>query len=122
MRKGLGFFIVRLGGQLEWFMDVLSSVLHELWFESASCRRHDLRAPWRLRFDGGLRGVTSWCRGAAASLWTVNNRALLSFGTWAQIGPNDFGKARWRGGQGAHLGGAGGGLVQSGRAQPAARD
>ena len=57
MRKGLGFFIVRLGGQLEWFTDVLSSVLRELRFESASYRRLDLRAPWRLRFDGGLRGV-----------------------------------------------------------------
>lgn len=38
-------------------MDVLSSVLRELRFESASYRRLDLRAPWRLRFDGGLRGV-----------------------------------------------------------------
>ena len=35
----------------------LSSVLRELRFESASYRRLDLCAPWRLRFDGGLRGV-----------------------------------------------------------------
>ena len=38
-------------------MDVLSSVPRELRFESASYRRLDLRAPWRLHFDGGLRGV-----------------------------------------------------------------
>lgn len=38
-------------------MDVLSAVLRELRLESASYRRLELRAPWRLRFDGGLRGV-----------------------------------------------------------------
>lgn len=38
-------------------MDVLSSVLRELRLESAAYRVLDLRAPWRLRFDGGLRGV-----------------------------------------------------------------
>ncbi len=47
-------------------MDVLSSVLRELRLESAAYRRLVLRAPWRLRFDGGLRGVhivvTGRCR------------------------------------------------------------
>lgn len=38
-------------------MDVLSAVLRELRLDSASYRALDLRAPWRLRFDGGLRGV-----------------------------------------------------------------
>jgi AraC-like DNA-binding protein len=38
-------------------MDVLSSVLRELRLHSASYRLLRLRAPWRLRFDGGLRGV-----------------------------------------------------------------
>lgn len=37
--------------------DVLSSVLREVRLESASYRRLELTAPWRLRFDGGLRGV-----------------------------------------------------------------
>lgn len=38
-------------------MDLLSAVLSELRLESASYRRLELTAPWRLRFDGGLRGV-----------------------------------------------------------------
>ena len=38
-------------------MDVLSSVLRELRLDSATYRSLSLRAPWRLRFDGGLRGV-----------------------------------------------------------------
>lgn len=38
-------------------MDVLSSVLRELRLESASYRLLRLRAPYRVRFDGGLRGV-----------------------------------------------------------------
>lgn len=38
-------------------MDVLSSVLRELRLESASYRLLRLRSPWRVRFDGGLRGV-----------------------------------------------------------------
>ncbi|HEY7595168.1 MAG TPA: AraC family transcriptional regulator [Actinophytocola sp.] len=38
-------------------MDVLSAVLRELRLQSASYRLLRLRAPWRVRFDGGLRGV-----------------------------------------------------------------
>jgi AraC-like DNA-binding protein len=38
-------------------MDVLSAVLRELRLDSASYRALELDAPWRLRFDGGLRGV-----------------------------------------------------------------
>jgi AraC-like DNA-binding protein len=38
-------------------VDVLSSVLRELRLDSATYRSLSLRAPWRLRFDGGLRGV-----------------------------------------------------------------
>ncbi|MBM7804319.1 AraC-like DNA-binding protein [Geodermatophilus bullaregiensis] len=38
-------------------MDLLSSVLREVRLESAAYRLLELRAPWRLRFDGGLRGV-----------------------------------------------------------------
>src|ERR1044072_1552930 len=38
-------------------MDVLSAVLRELRLRSASYRVLRLRAPWRIRFDGGLRGV-----------------------------------------------------------------
>jgi len=37
-------------------MDPLSAVLRELRLESAAYRVLELRAPWRLRFDGGLRG------------------------------------------------------------------
>lgn len=47
-------------------MDVLSAVLRELRLESASYRRLELRAPWRLRFDGGLRGVHVLVRGACS--------------------------------------------------------
>jgi AraC-like DNA-binding protein len=47
-------------------VDVLSSVLRELRLESASYRRLELRAPWRLRFDGGLRGVHVLVRGACS--------------------------------------------------------
>ncbi len=38
-------------------MDVLSAVLRELRLDSATYRSLTLRSPWRLRFDGGLRGV-----------------------------------------------------------------
>ena len=38
-------------------VDLLSSVLRELRLDSAAYRSLSLRAPWRLRFDGGLRGV-----------------------------------------------------------------
>jgi mannose-6-phosphate isomerase-like protein (cupin superfamily) len=38
-------------------MDLLSAVLKELRLDSAAYRVLALRAPWRLRFDGGLRGV-----------------------------------------------------------------
>ena len=38
-------------------MDLLSSVLRELRLDSAAYRSLELHAPWRLRFDGGLRGV-----------------------------------------------------------------
>jgi AraC-like DNA-binding protein len=38
-------------------MDLLSAVLKELRLDSAAYRVLDLHAPWRLRFDGGLRGV-----------------------------------------------------------------
>ncbi|MGZ4619508.1 MAG: AraC family transcriptional regulator [Frankiaceae bacterium] len=44
-------------------MDVLSSVLRELRLESATYRSLRLRAPWRLEFDGGLRGVHVFVRG-----------------------------------------------------------
>lgn len=44
-------------------MDVLSSVLRELRLESATYRLLRLRAPWRVRFDGGLRGVHVLVRG-----------------------------------------------------------
>jgi AraC-like DNA-binding protein len=38
-------------------MDQLSAVLKELRLDSAAYRVLELHAPWRLRFDGGLRGV-----------------------------------------------------------------
>ncbi|WP_419751946.1 AraC family transcriptional regulator [Geodermatophilus sp. CPCC 206100] len=38
-------------------MDLLSAVLQELRLTSAAYRSLELHAPWRLRFDGGLRGV-----------------------------------------------------------------
>jgi AraC-like DNA-binding protein len=38
-------------------VDLLSEVLRELRLASATYRSLSLRAPWRLRFDGGLRGV-----------------------------------------------------------------
>ncbi len=38
-------------------MDLLSAVLKELRLDSAAYRVLELHAPWRLRFDGGLRGV-----------------------------------------------------------------
>jgi AraC-like DNA-binding protein len=38
-------------------MDLLSAVLRELRLDSASYRVLELHDPWRLRFDGGLRGV-----------------------------------------------------------------
>jgi AraC-like DNA-binding protein len=38
-------------------MDLLSAVLRELRLASATYRSLSLHAPWRLRFDGGLRGV-----------------------------------------------------------------
>lgn len=38
-------------------MDLLSAVLSELRLESAAYRVLELHAPWRLRFDGDLRGV-----------------------------------------------------------------
>jgi AraC-like DNA-binding protein len=38
-------------------VDLLSSVLRDLRLDSATYRSLLLRAPWRLRFDGGLRGV-----------------------------------------------------------------
>ena len=44
-------------------MDLLSSVLRELRLDSATYRSLTLRAPWRLRFDGGLRGVHIVVRG-----------------------------------------------------------
>lgn len=44
-------------------MDILSAVLRELRLESASYRSLVLHAPWRLRFDGGLRGVHIVVRG-----------------------------------------------------------
>lgn len=44
-------------------MDLLSSVLRELRLDSATYRSLRLRAPWRLRFDGGLRGVHIVVRG-----------------------------------------------------------
>lgn len=44
-------------------MDVLSSVLRELRLESATYRVLELHGTWRLRFDGGLRGVHVVVRG-----------------------------------------------------------
>ena len=44
-------------------MDLLSAVLRELRLASATYRSLSLRAPWRLRFDGGLRGVHVVVRG-----------------------------------------------------------
>ncbi len=44
-------------------MDILSAVLRELRLESATYRSLVLHAPWRLRFDGGLRGVHIVVRG-----------------------------------------------------------
>ena len=44
-------------------MDVLSAVLAELRLESAAYRHLTLRPPWRLLFDGGLRGVHVVVRG-----------------------------------------------------------
>jgi AraC-like DNA-binding protein len=44
-------------------VDLLSSVLRELRLDSATYRSLTLRAPWRLRFDGGLRGVHVVVRG-----------------------------------------------------------
>ena len=54
-------------------MDVLSSVLGDLRLESASYRRLELRAPWRVRFDGGLRGVHVVVAGS--STLTLDGRA-----------------------------------------------
>ncbi len=61
MRPRPGNVIVRLGGRAS--VDVLSSVLRELRLDSATYRSLSLRAPWRLRFDGGLRGVHIVVRG-----------------------------------------------------------
>jgi AraC-like DNA-binding protein len=44
-------------------VDLLSSVLREVRLDSAAYRSLSLRAPWRLRFDGGLRGVHIVVRG-----------------------------------------------------------
>jgi AraC-like DNA-binding protein len=60
MRQRPDHFITRLAGAP---MDVLSSVLRELRLDSASYRVLVLRAPWRLRFDGRLRGVHNVVRG-----------------------------------------------------------
>ena len=56
-------FIVRLGSP-GGGVDLLSSVLRELRLDSATYRSLSLRAPWRLRFDGGLRGVHIVVRGS----------------------------------------------------------
>ncbi|WP_369133477.1 AraC family transcriptional regulator [Modestobacter sp. I12A-02662] len=61
-------------------MDVLSSVLRELRLESASYRRLELRAPWRLRFDGGLRGVHVLVRGACSITLDEGPPRLLEAG------------------------------------------
>jgi AraC-like DNA-binding protein len=53
--------IVRLDPEVG--MDLLSEVLRELRLESAAYRVLVLRSPWRLRFDGGLRGVHILVRG-----------------------------------------------------------
>jgi len=45
-------------------MDLLSETLRELRLESVTYRVLALRAPWRLRFDGGLRGVHIVVRGS----------------------------------------------------------
>jgi AraC-like DNA-binding protein len=63
-------------------VDLLSSVLRELRLDSATYRSITLRAPWRLRFDGGLRGVHV----------VVSGRCVLTLdgGPRRTLGPGDL--------------------------------
>ncbi len=61
-------------------MDVLSSVLHELRLDSAAYRVLVLRAPWRLRFDGGLRGVHILVRGRGTLTLDSGSRLVVNAG------------------------------------------
>lgn len=61
-------------------MDVLSEVLRELRLESAAYRVLVLRAPWRLRFDGGLRGVHILVRGRCVLTLDTGSRHVLEAG------------------------------------------
>jgi AraC-like DNA-binding protein len=63
-------------------MDLLSAVLRELRLESAAYRVLELRAPWRLRFDGGLRGVHVVVEGCC--------ELRLDDGPCAEVGPGDL--------------------------------
>ncbi len=59
MRRRPGSLLIRPAGaeDRECVVDLLSSVVREMRLESATYRSLQLHAPWRLRFDGGLRGV-----------------------------------------------------------------
>jgi AraC-like DNA-binding protein len=60
MRRRPGFFSIRprpASDVREAAVDLLSAVLQELRLRSAAYRVLELHPPWRLRFDGGLRGV-----------------------------------------------------------------
>jgi AraC-like DNA-binding protein len=61
-------------------MDVLSEVLRELRLESAAYRVLVLGAPWRLRFDGGLRGVHIVVRGRCVLTLDTGSRHTLQAG------------------------------------------
>ena len=61
-------------------MDILSAVLRELRLESASYRSLVMRAPWRLRFDGGLRGVHIVVRGRCVLTLDTGQALLLTSG------------------------------------------
>lgn len=61
-------------------MDLLSDVLRELRLDSAAYRVLVLRAPWRLRFDGGLRGVHIVVRGRCVLTLDTGARRSLETG------------------------------------------
>ena len=61
-------------------MDLLSDVLRELRLDSAAYRVLVLRAPWRLRFDGGLRGVHIVVRGRCVLTLDTGGRRSLEAG------------------------------------------
>jgi AraC-like DNA-binding protein len=61
-------------------VDILSAVLRELRLESASYRSLVMHAPWRLRFDGGLRGVHIVVRGRCVLTLDTGQALLLNSG------------------------------------------